>query len=137
MTPPPDKQPAAETPEESLHDRCRRIWVCKRCGNCLAHCKHKDESNFHEDLRMPCSVKIAKETQPTAGETLEEIVARLAHRIMYDEMVSNRQALMEVLEAALRNRDERAVGIIDEHQAMDVCKDNCWTTIKKAIREGE
>lgn len=43
---------------ESLNARCRRVWVCKRCGNCPDHCKHKNESNFHEDLSMPCSVRL-------------------------------------------------------------------------------
>jgi hypothetical protein len=53
----PAVQPvAAGSSRNSLHATCRRVWVCKRCGNCLDHCKHdKNESNFREDLSMPCS----------------------------------------------------------------------------------
>lgn len=53
-------------------DECRRVWVCKRCGNCLDHCKHKDESNFHEDLVMPCSVKLPASSQTPPVETLDD-----------------------------------------------------------------
>lgn len=62
----PHHAPAAEP--ESLYATCRRVWVCKRCGNCLDHCKHKDESNFHEDLAMPCSVKTPAEPLQPEGE---------------------------------------------------------------------
>lgn len=57
---------------ESLYAKCRRVWVCKRCGNCLDHCKHKDESNFHEDLAMPCSVKTPAPAQ-SEGEQEKEL----------------------------------------------------------------
>lgn len=59
---------AADTPKghkcdfsvpAAAEDTCRRVWVCKRCGNCLDHCKHRDEPNFHEDLAMPCSIKVS------------------------------------------------------------------------------
>lgn len=45
--------------------------------------------------------------------------------------------LESAIVAALKARDERAVRIIEEHRQMDVCNDNCWTTIKAAIREGK
>lgn len=40
---------------DSLHNSCSAVWVCKRCGNCSRHCKHGDPANFHEDLMLPCS----------------------------------------------------------------------------------
>lgn len=61
----PHHAPAAEP--ESLYATCRRVWVCKRCGNCLDHCRHQDESNFHEDLTMPCSVKTPAEPPQDDG----------------------------------------------------------------------
>lgn len=73
-------------------------------------------------------------TQSAAKEeTLEEI----AERIATDEVLLSRRRkdlYFEIL-SALRSRDERAVRIIDDHLAQDVCNDNCWTTIKAAIRE--
>lgn len=43
-------------------------------------------------------------------------------------------ALYDIVEAALKERDERAVRIIREHRESNVCEDNCWTTISTAIR---
>lgn len=43
-------------------------------------------------------------------------------------------ALYDIVEAALKERDERAVRIIREHRESDVCKDNYWITISAAIR---
>lgn len=73
-----------------------------------------------------------------AGETLEQIANRICRHYLDSERVSVTQFcdIEAAIVQALRNRDERAVRIIDEHQAMDVCEDNCWTTIKAAIREG-
>lgn len=42
--------------------------------------------------------------------------------------------LAYAIEAALKDRDERAVRIIRKHRESDVCKDNCWTMISDAIR---
>lgn len=53
-----------------MHATCRRVWVCKRCGNCLEHCKHKDESNFQEDLSMPCSARTLSAAVPQDGPEL-------------------------------------------------------------------
>lgn len=49
--------------------------------------------------------------------------------------VDRRAGLRNAIEKALRNRDKRAVKIIEDHQAQDKCEDNCWTTIKAAIRK--
>lgn len=62
-------------------------------------------------------------------EIAEEIAAGWSH----DEY--HAIALSNAIEQALRERDERAVKIIEDHRLQDVCKDNCWTTIKAAISE--
>lgn len=75
-------------------------------------------------------------------ETPEQIVNRWRKmnvkisRYLYESPAAVAQ-LCEMIEAALRARDARAVRIIQEHQDSEVCKDNCWTTIKAAIREGK
>lgn len=74
---------------------------------------------------------------PVARETLEEIAGEIANtHIDSHEFPSGYAALRDAVLSALRNERERAVRIINEHQALDVCTDNCWTTIKAAIREG-
>jgi hypothetical protein len=69
-----------------------------------------------------------------AAETLEEIAELIAkaHAPTFYQGALSRDIL-----TALRSERERAVRIINEHQALDVCKDNCWTTIKAAIKEGK
>lgn len=76
-------------------------------------------------------------TPAAKEETLEEVAHRLVEQV-YATKVPTRFVLYSDILSALRNeretRDERAVRLIDEHRAMDVCNDNCWTTIKTAIR---
>lgn len=71
-------------------------------------------------------------------ETPEQIAERLLALTIGKVAPAVYRELVADTVAALRNereaRDERAVRIIDEHRAMDVCNDNCWTTIKAAIR---
>lgn len=73
---------------------------------------------------------------PVAELTVEEIAEGIAIRHA-GPTTRERFDLTAEIEAALKARDERAVRIIQEHQDLDVCKDNCWTTIKAAIREGK
>lgn len=74
-------------------------------------------------------------TTPAAKEeTPEEIAHRLVEQV-YATKAPTRFVLYSDILSALRNRDERAVRLINEHRAMDVCNDNCWTTIKAAIRQ--
>lgn len=77
--------------------------------------------------------------QETSIETLKQIAARIAHKRFnfLDDPEPRIGGLMRDIIKALRERDQRAVRIIQEHQALDVCKDNCWTTIKAAIRKGD
>lgn len=69
------------------------------------------------------------------SETAEEIAMRLAHGVYPSfSQLTKRARLANEIEAALNAERERALRLIDEHQALDVCNDNCWTTIKNAIR---
>lgn len=68
-------------------------------------------------------------------------IRKTARRIVNDRAAMSGDAYradlkqVDAIEKALRDRDERAVRIIDDHQAQDKCEDNCWTTIKAAIRK--
>ena len=75
--------------------------------------------------------------QVTQSETLEQIAERIAGERFagYDERTRTNKRAQAIL-CALHNERERAIQIINDHQAQDVCKDNCWTTIKAAIKEG-
>lgn len=90
-----------------------------------------------------------RENKPSAIETLEEIAERCVREWVEHDLDEHFEPgddfmitmppedLIERILSALRNERERAVQIIDEHRALDVCEDNCWTTIKAAIREGK
>ena len=64
-----------------------------------------------------------------------------AERVVYETILvvpgKIADRYIAAVEAALRDRDERAVRIIEDHRAQDVCNDNCWTTIKAAIHKEE
>lgn len=76
-------------------------------------------------------------TPPPAAETLEEIAHKLTAQFYDHDRPPSRFAAYAAILSALRKRDERAVRIIDEHQVLGKCEDNCWATIKAAIREGK
>jgi hypothetical protein len=42
--------------------------------------------------------------------------------------------LIDVIEKALRDRDERVARIIKEHRESDKCEGSCWEIITSAIR---
>lgn len=68
------------------------------------------------------------ETRENAERAVDEVFPRNAL------IKGDRAKLIDAIEVALNAERERAVRLIDEHQALDVCRDNCWTTIKEAIR---
>lgn len=75
------------------------------------------------------------------GETREDIAKALVMKVkelLYSTSLTKQDwQMIRTIEAALKDRDERAVRIIREHRESDVCKDNCWTTISAAIRNEE
>lgn len=82
-------------------------------------------------------------------ESNKEIAERIVRRglgFQSSEPLDNHDlALIDAIEAALDARDKatqraerkRAVRLIDEHQALDVCLGNCWEMIRTAIRGGK
>lgn len=80
---------------------------------------------------------------PVKEETPEVIAERIAKKATRNPCANpsccpNTARVASEILSALRNereaRDARAVRIIDEHQALDVCLGNCWEMIRKAIR---
>lgn len=71
-------------------------------------------------------------------ETVEQIAERIANtfRKQLGFRLNDVLDLDAAILSALRSRDDRAIRLIDEHQALDVCLGNCWEMIRKAIREG-
>ena len=67
-------------------------------------------------------------------ETPEQIAARVVRESGLRLYGKRRQKAEDQVSFALRGERARAVRLIDEHRAMDVCNDNCWTAIKAAIR---
>lgn len=86
-------------------------------------------------------------TKPQTIETHEESLERAAARLVRESDLKlygkRRQRLEDLIFFALRDRDQRAARIIKEHREMDICRDNCWTTITNQIlgrpsgKEGE
>lgn len=68
-------------------------------------------------------------------KSIRETAEQIAYK--YLDRTFGSAKLQADIEQALRSERERAVRIIDDHRAQDVCHDNCWTTIKAAIRKGD
>ena len=65
--------------------------------------------------------------------SIREQAEKIAYKYL-DRTVGSAK-LQADIEQALRDERERAAKIIEDHQAQDKCEDNCWTTIKAAIRK--
>ena len=75
------------------------------------------------------------EPEKSRRETAEEIVDEHLDEMMSPrEFASTSKALIEAIDKALRDRDERAARIIKEHRESDRCEGSCWEIITTAIR---
>lgn len=80
--------------------------------------------------------KLTKEMEvESTGRRL--VHAAIKRRVADGSVIGKPWELIDAIDEAIRNERERAVRIIEDHRSQDVCKDNCWATIKAAIRKDD